>query len=331
MNSLLHFAESTARWSYDHARRVLVGWLLLLALGVGAYVVVGANVLDSSESFVGEAGAAEVLEGSHDFIGSRTETVLVSGDSAQLDTATSELVDRLKSEDGVAQVSAPMTGESGDTRAVQVQLPPSTDASAGERVAGMNAAMAAVEQAHPGVDVAATGPLSVRADVTQKYSDRFALLERASIPVTAILLYLVFGGIVAAGVPLVTGMCVVLVGIAGGGLTSFLVPSDSNQLSLILLMGLALGVDYSLFFVRRLREEYAAHPDASTAARVAVSTTSRSVCVAGITIGISVLPLFVTQSPTFHSLALGMIVVIAVVMTLYALIQRRAGRWLASS
>lgn len=310
MNAILERVDALGRFSYRRRWLVVVSWVLLIALSAALYLLGGGQSQTTADGFVGEAGAAEQQETGVDFLSSRTETVLVSADdAAAAERAATELSSGL---DGAAHVDTVVDvtpSDSGTSQLVRVRL---TDEalSPSVHVQGLADAMASVRDDNPGVALDATGPISVKADVTQSYAERLSLLEMLSLPVTAIVLFVVFAGVVAAAIPLVTGLCVVLLAIAWSGITSFVVPSHENQLSLILLMGLALGVDYSLFYVRRMREEFAEGGDADAAGRVAISATSRSVFVAALTTGVSVVATFLTESPIFHSLTLGLILVV---------------------
>ena len=301
-----------ARWSYRHRLAVIAGWLVALVLSAGAYLTLGMSELTPAEGFVGESGSAEQLETSSDFLASRTETILVDGGSAQ---ESDRIADELSSALAGTAEETPerLTATTGDQRVLQVLLP-EQQASPAERVQGIDSAIEGALAANPGATIAATGPISVQADVTTTYGERLSLLEMLSIPVTAVVLFAVFAGFVATAIPLITGISVVALAILWSGPTSLAVPMESNQMSVILLMGLALGVDYSLFFVRRAREEYARSGDADAAALIAVSTTVRSVLVAGLVTGVSVIAAFLTESPIFHSLTLGIILVVIAAM-----------------
>ncbi|MCM6778419.1 MMPL family transporter [Nocardia sp. CDC159] len=310
MTALLTFVDGLARWSYRRRGIVLLGWVAALLLSAVLYTAVGVRELPTPDGFVGEAGAAEQLEGSADFVASRTESVLVSAtDQAAADRAAEALAGELRQAKSVESVGNILSARDGGSRLIQVVL---TDEKAAPsvRLRGVTSAIERTRAAHPGITIDTTGPNSVRADVTQTYARQLSLLEVVSLPITAVVLFLVFAGIIAAAVPLAIGLAVVLLAALWGGITSHLVPMDENQISLIILMGLALGVDYSLFFVRRMREEFAKNPDLDASARIAVSATSHSVFIAGITTGVSVTATFLTDSRIFHSLTLGMVLVV---------------------
>ena len=314
MTALLDRLSAIARWSFRHRYAVLAGWLVALVLSTVLYMFIGGREMTPAEGFVRESGAAEQLETSADFLASRTETVLVDAGAPDRSAALADRVAAaLRGADSVEQVEKILTGDAGRSRVIEVRLAEEADSPA-HRVAGMQRVIEEQRAANPGAKVEATGPISVQADVTTAYAERLTLLEMLSLPITAIVLFVVFAGFVAAAVPLVTGLLVVVLAFLWSGVTSLAVPVEANQPSLILLMGLALGVDYSLFFVRRTREEFARNGDVEAAALTAVSATVRSVIVAGVVTGVSVAAAFLTESPIFHSLTLGIILVVLAAM-----------------
>ena len=89
---------------------------------------------------------------------------------------------------------------------------------------------------------------------------------------------------------------------------------DSNVSSVILLIGLAVGVDYSLFYLRREREERAAGRDERTALEVAAATSGRAVLISGLTVIVAMAGMFLSGDKTFFSFAEGTILVVAIAM-----------------
>ena len=90
------------------------------------------------------------------------------------------------------------------------------------------------------------------------FNEQLAQAGERSVPLTLLVLLLVFGAIVAAGVPLLLALSAVIATIGLVALPSHIVPMDSNVSAVLLLVGLAVGVDYSLFYLKREREERAA-------------------------------------------------------------------------
>src|SRR2546429_9946523 len=120
-----------------------------------------------------------------------------------------------------------------------------------------------------------------------------------SLPLTLIILLLVFGAIVAASVPLLLALTAVGATIGLVALPSHLVPMDQNVSAVVLLVGLAVGVDYSLFYLKREREERAAGRSESAALAAAAATSGRSVLISGATVIIAMAGMLLSGDPVF--------------------------------
>src|SRR5207302_7497569 len=115
-----------------------------------------------------------------------------------------------------------------------------------------------VANAHPSFYVGEAGSISSGKALDAMFNKQLAQAGERSIPLTLLILLLVFGAIVAAGVPLLLALSAVAATIGLVALPSHIVPMDSNVSAVLLLVGLAVGVDYSLFYIKREREERAA-------------------------------------------------------------------------
>ena len=130
-------------------------------------------------------------------------------------------------------------------------------ATAKDRVGPAPAATAAVQRAHSEIFIGQFGDGSANQAVNERIQKDFQRAEITSLPVTLLILLLAFGAVVAAGIPLLPGMTAVAGALAVTALVSHLMPVDPQIDSVILLIGLAVGIDYSLFYLRRAREERA--------------------------------------------------------------------------
>jgi uncharacterized membrane protein YdfJ with MMPL/SSD domain len=125
---------------------------------------------------------------------------------------------------------------------------------------------------------------------------------------------LAFGALVAAGIPLLLGLTAVAAALGLTALLSHLLHVDESINSVILLIGLAVGVDYSLFYIRRERDERRAGRGESAALEAAAATSGRAVLTAGITVMIAMAGMFFSGDKTFMSFAIGTMMVVAVAM-----------------
>jgi putative drug exporter of the RND superfamily len=149
----------------------------------------------------------------------------------------------------------------------------------------------------PGLTVELAGGPAFYGDVQSVSEQDLQRSEIISLPLAAIALLLVFGSLVAAGVPLVVGGASVLVALAGVFLIATVMPMSIFVLNLATLLGLGLGVDYSLLMTSRFREELARRPpgdghDAvAQAVRITVATAGRAVFFSGLTVLLGLLGL----------------------------------------
>jgi RND superfamily putative drug exporter len=202
---------------------------------------------------------------------------------------------------------------------------------AGDRVDALRAVTAEVQAANPAVRVEQTGSASIGKALDETLGKDFQRAEFLSLPVSLAILVVAFGALIAAGVPLLLAMSSVIGAIGLSTLVSHLIPGQDATNSVILLIGMAVGVDYSLFYLRREREEKArgrAHLDA---VEIAAATSGRAVVVSGIAVMVSMAGLYLAGDQVFSSLATGSILVVAVAMlgslTVLPAMLAKLGRW----
>ena len=148
-----------------------------------------------------------------------------------------------------------------------------------------------------------------------------------SLPLTFLILLVALGALVAAGVPLVLALTGVLAAMAMVVIPSQIFPMDGNVDALILLIGLAVGVDYSLFYMRREREERA-RGRARRSLMAAAATSGRAVLISGLTVMIAMSGMFITGEATFESFAVATVTVVAVELFVSLLVLPAVLAWL---
>ena len=138
--------------------------------------------------------------------------------------------------------------------------------------------------------------------------------ETLSLPITFLILLIGFGAVVAAGIPVLLAFSAVLG--AGGlaALASHLVHASDATSSVMLLMGMAVGVDYSLFYLKREREERRAGHSHREALERAAATSGRAVLASGITVLIAMAGMLLTGSKIFDSIGVGAMLVVFMAM-----------------
>ncbi len=315
-------AARAGRWSATHRKAAILGWLafVVVALAIGSGV--GTKQLGEADATPGEAGkAAHMLEDAG--LSPAEETVLVqsetlSADSPRFEAAVADVVDRVSRIGAVKNVRSPLDGGapvSEDGRSALVQFDVAGDPeTAGDKVAPTLRATEAAQAAHPGMRIEQFGEASIVRALEQRFAEDLQKAETLSLPITLLILVLAFGAIVAAGVPLMLGISAVAATIGLVAIPSQALPVDESIASVILLIGLAVGVDYSLFYLQRMREERAAGRTTAEAVETAAATSGRAVLISGLTVMTAMAGMLLTGASVFASFGVGTIIVVAVAM-----------------
>jgi uncharacterized membrane protein YdfJ with MMPL/SSD domain len=174
--------------------------------------------------------------------------------------------------------------------------------------------VAQLDRAHPRLRIEEFGVASADKALSKAFEDDFRRAETLALPITLVILVLAFGALVAAGIPLLLGLSAVAITLGLLAPLSQLAPFDEAISSVILLVGLAVGVDYSMFYIRRERDERAAGRGKEAALDLAAATSGRAVLISGFTVMVAMAGMYVTGNATFQSFATGTIMVVAVAM-----------------
>ena len=201
-----------------------------------------------------------------------------------------------------------------DAGAGEPRRSPATTTRPSEKVGDVLAATAAAQKAHPELRIEQFGDASADKALSKKFEDDFKKAEITSLPITLLILVLAFGALVAAGIPLLLAITAVAATIGLIGPISQIAPVDESITSVILLIGLAVGVDYSLFYLRREREERAAGRGEQASLVAAAATSGRAVLISGFTVMIAMAGMYIAGAATFQSFATGTILVVAIAM-----------------
>jgi RND superfamily putative drug exporter len=317
MNSL---SVRVARWSARHPWRAIVGWLVFVALCLGVGSAVGTNSAKTADYRVGEAGRAEALAAEAHLERRAAEQVLISArsggalDEGAARAAADDLTDRMRRLPDVAGVADPSL--SGDRRTLMVEVAlKGEERDAKDKVDALVAQTAAVQKSHPGLLLEETGSPSVSKGVDQQRSDDLALSEAITLPVTLLTLLVVFGSVTMAGVPLLLALSSIAAAVGLSMVVSHVSPDAGVGTNVILMIGLAVGVDYTLFYLKREREERArsgGRLSSEALVELAAATSGRAVVVSGLAVVASTATLYLASDVIFSSLATGTIVVVLV-------------------
>ena len=317
-----------ARWSAEHRWRAVLAWVAFVVVCVGIGGLAGTRTQTEAQEAVGEWGRFERIVADGGLADPAVENVLVTG--AGGGPAAREVAARLRALPEVASVTDPVTAPGGEAVLVRAELRGDPD-DAAERVRPLLDVTAAVGAAYPDLRVEQVGGATIDKALEKTYGDDFEKAERLSLPVTLLVLIVAVGALLAAAVPVLLALTSVAAAMGLSALVSHLVPVSDTTASVVLLIGMAVGVDYSLFYVRRAREERALGRSALDAVEIAAATSGRAVVVSGATVAIAMGGMFLSGSLLFSSLAVGAILVVAVSVlgsvTVLPAVLAGLGRW----
>ncbi len=309
------FAARAGRWSAGHRKTAILGWLAFVIAAVVLGGAVGKNMLTTEQAGVGESGRA-ARAAADAFPDTAQENVLIqsprhTAGQPEFDAVVTDVLRRLERTPGVRRPARGPVSRDGHSALVTFALA-GDEARAKELVHEPLATVDAAAKSHPGFIIAEAGEASTLVGIEESFEQDLAKAETTSLPLTLVILVFAFGALVAAGVPLLLAMTGVAATLGLVGPISQLMPVDQTISNVIVLIGLAVGVDYSLFYLKRVREERAAGRSNTAAIEAAAATSGRAVLVSGLTVMIAMAGMYLAGSPTFVSLATGTILVVAV-------------------
>ncbi|MFI5493462.1 MMPL family transporter [Actinoplanes sp. NPDC051859] len=325
-----------ARWSAEHPWRAVALWVVFVAVCFFGGNAAGLNEATMKDMAVGEAGRAGVMIEEGKFADEpAVDNVLITARAGTLDRQAADNAARaaeteLRSVAGVASVGNPIPARDGSALLVPITMS-GDPATASDRVEPLRAATAKVQDRFPGLRVEQVGGPSIGKALDDTLGADFKRAEFLSLPVTLAILIIAFGALIAAGIPVLLALSSVAAAMGLSALASHLIPANDNTSSVILLIGMAVGVDYSLFYVRREREERAKGRGHVDAVEIAAETSGHAVVVSGMAVVIAMAGLFLAQDAIFSSLAVGSILVVAVAvigsLTVLPALLAKLGRW----
>ncbi|MFI8090529.1 MMPL family transporter [Streptomyces sp. NPDC086080] len=317
-------AARAGGWSARHRWAAVGIWVLFVVLAMGLGSAAGRVDVADSDQLKGETNtAARIIEdaGIEEPAG---ETVLVQAKDEGL-TATDEefraavtaVVTAVEKTGEVTGVTSPYESDtiSEDGRSALVQFDMRGDsATAGERVEPVLNAVEGVQQEHESLRIEEIGGASMMKTFDDAFGDDFKKAEYSAVPVALGILLIAFGALVAALLPVALAITAIIATMGLMGLVSHFQPMSETANSVMLLVGLAVGVDYCLFYLRREREERAAGRDAQSALRIAAATSGRAIVVSGVTVCVAMAGMLFTGIAEFEAMGLASLMVVAVAM-----------------
>jgi RND superfamily putative drug exporter len=323
LNRSNNVAARMGRWSARHRKTAIFGWLAFVIAAAVIGGAVGMKKLDQDELGIRESGRAQELIDNGAFRDTADESVFVESSSASAGqpafrAVVRDVVAAVSAQEGVSNVRSPLgpNGEnlvSADRHAVLVQFElDDADERSTELVEPVLEAVAGVQASHPEFRVEQFGAASATKALDDTVGEDFKRAEYTALPITLGILIVVFGALVAAGIPMLLGLTAVFAAIGLLSIPSQLFAMDEAANSVILLIGLAVAVDYSLFYLKREREERAAGKGAEAALEAAAATSGRAVLISGLTVMAALAGMFLGGSPIWTSIGIGTILVVAI-------------------
>ena len=312
-----NLAARMGRWSAEHWKTATFGWLALVVVAFALGSAIGTKSVDPNTSGPGQSGRMDrvLADG---FKLPANESVLVQSRTASVgtpafDSAVKDVVARVSGLAAVQNVRSPRIAKTRHAALVEFEIRGDKD-KAGDKLGPVLAGVDAAQRAHPGLFIGEFGDASAAKAVDTAFANDLKSAGIYSIPLTLIILVVAFGALVAAGIPLLLALTAVFATFGLAALPSHVLPLAPEASAVVLLIGLAVGVDYSMFYLRRAREERAAGRSERAALEAAAATSGRSVLISGLTVMAAMAGLFLTGDATFASFGYATMIVVAFAM-----------------
>jgi uncharacterized membrane protein YdfJ with MMPL/SSD domain len=322
---LNNLAGRIGAWAIANPKDAIFGWIAFVAIAVALGAHFGTKPMGQRESTTGESRTADRALSRVGLTPPVEEAVLLQ--ITRLNTPTKELykavrdaTDKLSSIDDVRKLRSPLDPRYPDLMAWDLRSAlitfrvRGTPDQAAKRMEPILTTVAKVQKRHSKVYVAEFGKASSDHALEKSIGQDFKRAEISTVPMTIAILLIAFGALVAAGLPFVLAFSGVLATLGLAGVASHVVPMANDAKSVILLVGMAVGIDYSLFYIRREREERARGRSRVDALLRTSATSGHTVLVSGLTVLIAMSGMFFSGSQIFMSFAVGTMIMVAVAM-----------------
>src|SRR3954453_19045665 len=328
MRTNRNIAARAGRWSASHRKTAIFGWLAFVVLAVFIGGAIGTKNLNSADAGTGESGRGDHILATS-YKRDHQENILVqsrtgSSRDAEFKAGVNDVVHRLRATGKVVGIRSPFSkagasqiSRDGRSAFVVAAVKGSKNDTALDKTDSVQPlldATAAAQRAHPGLRIDEIGDYSAAKAFEESLSKDFQRATTLSLPITLAIMVIAFGALVAAGIPVLLAITGVMATVSLIAIPSQISPVDQSIAEVVLLVGMAVGVDYSLFYLRREREERASGKDPEAALEAAAATSGRSVLISGVTVMAAMAGMYLTGDKTFSSFATGTIMVVAIAM-----------------
>lgn len=317
-------AARAGGWSARHRWAAVGIWVLFVVLAMGLGSVAGSVEVKESDALKGETHTAAKIIEDAGIEEPASESVLIQAKDAGTKAtdagfrgAVADVVTAVEGTGEVTDVTSPYDTRtiSKDGRSVLVQFDIRGDPeTAGERVEPVLKAVEGVQKDHSELRIQEIGGASMNKTFEDAFGKDFKRAELSAVPVAFGILLIAFGALVAALVPVALAITAIMATMGLMAIVSHVMPMSDTASSVMLLVGLAVGVDYCLFYLRREREEREAGHDPETALRIAAATSGRAIIVSGVTVCVAMAGMLFTGLADFQAMGLASLMVVAVAM-----------------
>ncbi|CAM5375818.1 MMPL family transporter [Streptomyces canus] len=317
-------AARAGGWSARHRWAAVGIWVLFVVLAMGLGSAAGRVDVKDSDQLKGETHTAAKIIEDAGIDEPASETVLIQAKDAggkatdaDFRAAVTAVMKAVEGTGKVTDVTSPYDTNtiSKDGRSALVQFDMRGEAdTAGDRVEPVLKAVEGVQKEHESLRIEEIGGASMMKTFDDAFGDDFEKAELSAVPVALGILLIAFGALVAALLPVLLAVSAIMATMGLMGVVSHVMPMSDTANSVMLLVGLAVGVDYCLFYLRREREERQAGRDPQTALRIAAATSGRAIIVSGVTVCVAMAGMLFTGLAEFEAMGLASLMVVAVAM-----------------
>ncbi|WP_405808728.1 MMPL family transporter [Streptomyces sp. NBC_00210] len=301
-------------WSAHHRKTAIIGWLLFVILATAVGGASGMVEMSESEQGTGDSARAQKILDDAGLGRPAGELVLVSSAAAGgWQDAARELAAAIEKTGEAQKIEPPLAAKNGRDALIRFEIKGDAKTAA-DRVQPVLDAVRTTAKAQQGVEVHQFGKASSEKWLGDLLSEDFKQAEFTAVPLALGILLVAFGAIVAALLPVGLALTACLAAFGLLSLASHQLHLFQSTYSVMFLMGLAVGVDYCLFYLRRERDERAAGRDAESALRIAAATSGRAVLVSGVTVMLAMAGMFLSGLMLFKGFALATILVVFIAM-----------------
>ncbi|MGB8945849.1 MAG: MMPL family transporter, partial [Streptomyces sp.] len=321
-------AARAGGWSARHRWAAVGIWVLFVVVSMGLGSAVGRSDVDQNDlkgeinqatRIVDDAGIKEPVGESVLIQAEETGGDALKATDPRFRQAVDDVMKAVGATREVTAVTSPYQSDSvsKDGRSALVRFDMrGDDETAGDRVGPVLEAVDKVADAHgrDGLRIEEIGGASMQKTFDDAFGNDFQQAEYSAVPVAFGILLIAFGALVAALLPVALAITAIMATMGLMAVVSQVQPMSETANSVMLLVGLAVGVDYCLFYLRREREERAKGRDAQTALGIAAATSGRAVVVSGITVCVAMAGMLFTGIGEFEAMGVASLMVVAVAM-----------------